>query len=363
MYTASAAAPTGNPPGITNFSASSIMPLFRGSMEASSITPNRFRACKDHLGVTRSRPLRRRTDHTCASLAPTSDASRPVAWLSLGSRFPLPPNSSRQSFRDIRQASSGARWLPRECRRATASRTPAYSPPPPPPYAHTYPPPPGSSPHYPAARKSDCPACNTSARRRWPAPASPRRCARRNRPPRRGPARITPDLPESPRPDPPSAAARADSAFHISLHRSQLLRCDALLPEPLQHIQRHIDSLRGCLRLGECGDDDASLEARLLHLTVRAIRQPGVHAQLRASGPGVNSARGRSAGKTSACRPEPRAASWWSSMVLPASAGHKTDVTNYGGAESCRLTENSRSSDRRGAVVHSEVQEIWPWRA
>src|ERR1017187_8816717 len=85
------------------------------------------------LGGARSQPLRRRTDHTCASLAPTSDASRPVAWLSPGSRFTRPPNNSRQSFRDIRQASSGARWLPRECRRATASRTPAYSPPPPPP--------------------------------------------------------------------------------------------------------------------------------------------------------------------------------------------------------------------------------------
>src|ERR1039457_3878024 len=58
-----------------------------------------------------------------------------------------------------------------------------------------------------------------------------------------------------------------------------------------------------------------------------------------ASGPSVNSASARSAGKPSACRPEPRAASWWSSMVLPASAGHKTDVTNYGGAESCRLTD------------------------
>src|ERR1022692_43626 len=66
-----------------------------------------------------------------------------------------------------------------------------------------------------------------------------------------------------------------------------------------------------------------------------------------ASGPGVNSASARSAGKPSACRPEPRAASWWSSMVLPASAGHKTDVTNYGRAESCRLTENSRSSGGR----------------
>src|ERR1019366_405897 len=57
---------------------------------------------------------------------------------------------------------------------------------------------------------------------------------------------------------------------------------------------------------------------------------------------GVNSASARSAGKSSPCQPEPQAAFWRSSSVLPSPAGTTTDATTYGRAPSCRLTERSR---------------------
>jgi hypothetical protein len=57
----------------------------------------------------------------------------------------------------------------------------------------------------------------------------------------------------------------------------------------------------------------------------------------------VTSASARSGGKSAACQPEPQAVSWWSSSVLPSPAGTTTDVTNYGRAASCRLTESSHS--------------------
>ena len=62
-----------------------------------------------------------------------------------------------------------------------------------------------------------------------------------------------------------------------------------------------------------------------------------------ASAHGVTSASARSGGKSAACQPEPQAVSWWSSSVLPSPAGTTTDVTNYGRAASCRLTESSHS--------------------
>src|ERR1035438_2648233 len=128
---------------------------------------------------------------------------------------------------------------------ATAPQNRAYLPLPPPPSAHTYSPPPGSSPHFPAARRSDCPAYNTCARLRWPAPASPRRYARRDRPLRRGPAHITPDPPKSPRSDPPSAAARADkclshtpSPMRVALHRCPSPPAASAHPVPCRCLSR-----------------------------------------------------------------------------------------------------------------------------